>query len=354
MEGSKRSKPQGKDRLSELPDALIFHIFWFIPMFDVVKTSILSKRWRNLWTTAPFLNFEVNEEKEEFRDLVNQCLFRWNGVRILKFRLFYYYGWARDSDIEMWVMFAKEKGVEELDLYEEYFEYCRPYESCLVPQCLYSRSSSLKDLSINACRFRIDVGVDVKWDRLESLLLNEVDVDGDVVNQLLRGSPKLEFFNLSCIDGCEKLNIRSNSLKKLWVCRSIGFSSDLSFDTELRIWAPNLETLKIKGIPWGKCLLENVSSLKHAILGFCGLIFHSWPDCCFDEILFSENGFLSFHDFLADNIVQIIKQVDTVELICCCPEVRFGFLFNYHLWIIIVSMILIMLDKDFIIMLASS
>ncbi|XP_057771471.1 F-box/LRR-repeat protein At3g26922-like isoform X8 [Salvia miltiorrhiza] len=72
------------DRLSELPDSLIFHIFWSLPMTDVVRTTILSKRWKNLWTTALCLNFDNDamnfDDDRELQNFVNRALLRWNGV----------------------------------------------------------------------------------------------------------------------------------------------------------------------------------------------------------------------------------------------------------------------------------
>ncbi|KAL6516276.1 hypothetical protein OROGR_019581 [Orobanche gracilis] len=48
-----------RDRLSELPDSLILEILSLLPMRDMVRTSVLSKRWKDLWITLPFFNFKV-------------------------------------------------------------------------------------------------------------------------------------------------------------------------------------------------------------------------------------------------------------------------------------------------------
>ncbi|KAL8509599.1 hypothetical protein ACS0TY_016721 [Phlomoides rotata] len=56
-----------QDRLSELPDSLIHLILSFLPIRDVVSTTLLSKRWENLWTTVPYLNFSeiIREDEDE-------------------------------------------------------------------------------------------------------------------------------------------------------------------------------------------------------------------------------------------------------------------------------------------------
>ncbi|KAL8485542.1 hypothetical protein ACS0TY_027728 [Phlomoides rotata] len=46
-----------EDRISELRDAILLHILCSINIKEAVQTSILSKRWKNLWTSMPDLNF---------------------------------------------------------------------------------------------------------------------------------------------------------------------------------------------------------------------------------------------------------------------------------------------------------
>ncbi|CAH1414465.1 unnamed protein product [Lactuca virosa] len=47
----------GEDRITDLPDAVLHHIFRLLPIKSIVQTSILSKRWRTLWYTFPDLDF---------------------------------------------------------------------------------------------------------------------------------------------------------------------------------------------------------------------------------------------------------------------------------------------------------
>ncbi|KAF3331518.1 F-box/LRR-repeat protein [Carex littledalei] len=50
-----------RDMLSSLPDSLLHHIMSFMFAQEAVQLCVLSKRWKTLWTTLPFLNFEFNE-----------------------------------------------------------------------------------------------------------------------------------------------------------------------------------------------------------------------------------------------------------------------------------------------------
>ncbi|KAK1385519.1 hypothetical protein POM88_023254 [Heracleum sosnowskyi] len=54
---SNEQQHQGEDRLSNLPDDLIHRILSFTNAQSAVQTSVLSKRWKLIWTTLPYLNF---------------------------------------------------------------------------------------------------------------------------------------------------------------------------------------------------------------------------------------------------------------------------------------------------------
>lgn len=110
-------------RLSELHDSVIHLIFPFMSMEYVVKTTILSKRWKDLWTLVPCLNFqsEASDELElgEFRHFVNRTLILWRGTKIQKFTLYLYmfdFSESSTCDFSLWVRFALEHKVEELYL----------------------------------------------------------------------------------------------------------------------------------------------------------------------------------------------------------------------------------------------
>ena len=60
-----------KDIISNLPDSLLCHILSFLPVRDSVSTSILSSRWRPLWTVVPVLYLDQRELGEELFDESN-------------------------------------------------------------------------------------------------------------------------------------------------------------------------------------------------------------------------------------------------------------------------------------------
>ncbi|KAK4582262.1 hypothetical protein RGQ29_025440 [Quercus rubra] len=87
-----------QDIISSLPNSLLTHILSFLPIRDSVSTSILSSRWRPLWTLVPVLDLNqvglverCSEEKsEKFKFVVVGTLkrlhLRWNVQPSSKYR----------------------------------------------------------------------------------------------------------------------------------------------------------------------------------------------------------------------------------------------------------------------------
>ncbi|XP_057773770.1 putative F-box protein At1g49610 [Salvia miltiorrhiza] len=245
------------DRLSDLPDSLILTILLLLDMRDVVRTSLLSQRWRNLWSTIPCLDFF-----EQTPTIISSVLAQWKGPKILKFCLsFPRYIVGPSSVIDSWLLFAIEKHVGELFLY---FSYWRDVDSngkgryCL-PQPLYSCSSITK-LTLLSCKLRIEDNV--QWNQLKRLEIRYPDgLSGDAMNQVLMGAPRLEELVLCSFEISENFIIQSISLKMLKIETDCVWPQTIV----MRIWAPNLLAFKIDASFHGNCLLD-APSLTHAIL----------------------------------------------------------------------------------------
>lgn len=315
MERPKRCNHE--DLLRELPDVLIFDIFWRLPMTDVVRTSVLSKRWRNFWTTSPFLNFDNRAmlfgDDTKLQNFVNRALSCWNGSSVLKFRFHSDHEIASSmfSDVDLWVNFAQRNGVEELHLHvlcitKSAWPSFDGKEVYCVPPCLYSYSS-LKELSLQSCH--LEINGNVQWNNLESLKINAFRVAPDVIGQILSSTPQLKVFYLTYVDKGGKLSIQSSSLKELSIDKYIMWRDDLFVVTDLRICTPNLETLKIKGLPYRNYFLTDVSSLTRAVFG---------------SVPFGLGHFLQVWLLKAlSQILQSIQHVENVELSDCCTKVWF-------------------------------
>ena len=55
--GQKNARTVDEDRISKLSDDLIHQILSYLDARLAVQTSVLSKRWKLVWKTLPFLNF---------------------------------------------------------------------------------------------------------------------------------------------------------------------------------------------------------------------------------------------------------------------------------------------------------
>ncbi|KAI4973834.1 hypothetical protein ZWY2020_041615 [Hordeum vulgare] len=50
---------EGDDRLSALPDDLLHKVMFFLRAWEVARTYVLSRRWLNLWASAPCVDLWV-------------------------------------------------------------------------------------------------------------------------------------------------------------------------------------------------------------------------------------------------------------------------------------------------------
>lgn len=254
-----------RDRLSELPDSLIFDIFWLLPMRDVVGTTFLSKRWKNLWKEAPCLNFEDAETAEKF---INWVLMAWRGTKVEKLKIDFGIDAGMRSYLysDLWVRFAKEFGALELHVDLGYAEdvfgnYGRDSLEEVAEvlytaiQCLYS-CSSLEKLHLKAYEL-YEPWTSVNWDRLKCLRIDAYRVRSYSVQEAVSGSPNLEALIISFNENLEDLHIKSTSLKHLSVDKFLAYDHEAPHEkSELRISTPNLEILELLGVPYHKCRIE--------------------------------------------------------------------------------------------------
>ncbi|KAL3740125.1 hypothetical protein ACJRO7_021414 [Eucalyptus globulus] len=98
-----------RDLLSALPDAVIHHIFSFLPIRDVVKTSTLSQLWRFAWTTIADLVFD-GESGDPPRKPLDFMLLVGSSFHVNGFE----YEKAHRPKVDLWLRFVAEFHVEDL------------------------------------------------------------------------------------------------------------------------------------------------------------------------------------------------------------------------------------------------
>ena len=185
------------DRISDLPDSLIFHIISFLPTKHAVATSILSTRWKQLWTMVPILDFGD-------KDFVFRVLSLRKPFPVKKFRLVLHHSFDR-SHVRTWVDYAIEHGVQELHLLVKRNITCELPQShslfnfdllvkrnstCELPHSLCS-CGSLEVLELSG-KIVLDCPPSVQLPNLKHLYLKKIKyANDDSFHRLLIGSPNL-------------------------------------------------------------------------------------------------------------------------------------------------------------------
>ncbi|KAK1361495.1 hypothetical protein POM88_045969 [Heracleum sosnowskyi] len=140
----KKVRTEDKDRISKLPDDLIHRVMSLLDTRLAVQTSVLSKRWKYLWTTLPFLSFNGYNEhyKEELRKFIYSKFIshvfsnRNHNSRILNLELCPSNG-LNLRFVKKYVKYAISHDVERLHVISD--RYC--------PLSMF-RSNSLKELKL--------------------------------------------------------------------------------------------------------------------------------------------------------------------------------------------------------------
>ncbi|EOA12630.1 hypothetical protein CARUB_v10027540mg, partial [Capsella rubella] len=68
---TKQARSLKEDRVSKLPDHLICHILSPLPIKEIIKTSLLSTRWRSLWLSVPYLDLNSQNFPHDFNAFVS-------------------------------------------------------------------------------------------------------------------------------------------------------------------------------------------------------------------------------------------------------------------------------------------
>ncbi|KAM5586504.1 FBD-associated F-box protein [Rosa sericea] len=263
------SKPRAgmRDRISALSDALLSHILSFLPTLCAVRTSILSVRWRNMWTSLPNLDFDdVRDsfdvpigpnDKITFTTFVDRVFLYRDSSKIKKLGLKILY--SKDfSRINDWICTAVWRNVVEIDLclscQEEDFQFPQSLFMCKTLKVfkLYSNLRTIKyPPPLPGC-----------FPNLKFLHVEFDYPDPDSLKILSTRCPMLEelaiFGSIEFGAVCD-INVFAPELKKL----RIGVH-DLDGNCNFSINAPKLEYIDIEAACLSSYYLENANGLVTA------------------------------------------------------------------------------------------
>ncbi|KAF2552052.1 hypothetical protein F2Q68_00036329 [Brassica cretica] len=256
MDLKRRSCLRNRDRISELPDALLLQILSFVPTKDAVATSVLSKRWRYLCKMMPRLRFwyERTDDLERFSD--NVCRFLLSHQAPVLQSLHLEVNFERGSTMDIGVLLGVAFGLHVRELELQVYSW-EPYR---FPTSLY-KCRTLETLKLGS-RVLLDVSFPVCLKALRTLSLFDVSYkdDGSVVN-LLSGCSVLENLEVMMFSHPHlgTFTIHVPSLQNLTLI------SDSEDFTVFVINAPHLKYLNLKGlIDEDSCLIENTPEKNSA------------------------------------------------------------------------------------------
>ncbi|KAF9606207.1 hypothetical protein IFM89_023662 [Coptis chinensis] len=236
---------QGIDRLSFLPEGIRDHILSFLPMEDVVKTSILSRQWRHICYSLSDLEFDQQEFENmegkdrnalDFRNFVDRLLISHDRSDIRSFKLITNErvggrdAVLDDIQINAWALFALKHNVRELKLV---------FISELLPLCIFT-CHTLTVLHLQWVNLHFPSMV--FFPSLKTLELRHVYLYGEnLTKNLFLSFPVLECLILVC---CEWFNFNTNtsSPPDLKVLQLVEVEESNS--SNIHISSPNLEEME--------------------------------------------------------------------------------------------------------------
>ncbi|CAN1754559.1 Putative F-box/LRR-repeat protein At5g02930 [Linum perenne] len=303
---------KGIDRISDLPNSILYHILSFVDTKSSVKTCILSRRWRCVWKHVDVLSFSQISFRS-IRDLeqsVDRVLsLRCDGSRVRKVRAEF----VGERSIHPWdrlMKYAASHGVEELFICDH------NAESLDVIASVCSCYQSLKVLELK--QMTVDQNVVRFWSRLElleSLTLTTCRLNFDH-EAFAANFPRLETLKLDHCYYHQDYDFRNSVLK---VTGSKLLSLEIVFPgfSGLEISCPKLQSLSLELNPNHTITPDvssksNLPSLNRANIKFFGN-WHAWFDSTDPKQMQLErcaNLFKILH-----NVQALDLQVETFELL---------------------------------------
>ncbi|KAF3436734.1 hypothetical protein FNV43_RR19481 [Rhamnella rubrinervis] len=218
------------DYINELPDEILVLILCFVSIKEAIRTSLVSRRWKNLWTKVPKLEFFCGHEalKEvlrppnfkmyEYVNLVNQVVKLHDTATLEAFTIRFPLDSNYSHDIDRWVEYAARKQVKKLEL-----DFCMKSRACTV--------LSYRNFLASPAASRL------YW--LKDLYLRGINVYDGVIESLFSNSPFIE--RLSVIDSQFLFIVVVNDAPNLKYLKL----SHCNFLSRFHISAPNLNIIRL-------------------------------------------------------------------------------------------------------------
>ncbi|CAA7017387.1 unnamed protein product [Microthlaspi erraticum] len=274
---------EGEDKISALPDDLLVHILLFVSTEDAVRTMILSKRWRFVWTMLPKLWYpEINDDNTH--KIFTSGLFgRFLGRLFGKQRSIWRF--VEESlqlhkapilellaielgprcpvnvDVEKWIVDAVDRRVRELGLVLNWSS-----KPTSLPTSLYTCDTLVK--LYLSYKILVDVPSPVCLPSLKTLFLQHVVYkDEDSLVRLLSNCPVLTQLG---VDRHHHDNLRNFTIKVpyleylLYDYVELGEVDNQVIGGSLVIDSPALKIISLRDFSEDSCSLEDRPRLEKA------------------------------------------------------------------------------------------
>jgi hypothetical protein len=199
--------------LNDLSQDILLHILSFLPTLESITTSLISKKWKSLWSLVPSLNFSYVHfpiyksfftTRQFFSEFVDRTLILRPHLPLQKFRLEFIYEDRYGCHVDSWVRYAIRNRVSELDLdffIDESFhivesEGRRDYDFPFYAP----RNGKVRVLKL--CRCDLTLPADMEsmnlWS-MKEIFFYQIYMTDDMVLNLLKACPNIEVLKLVLI-----------------------------------------------------------------------------------------------------------------------------------------------------------
>ncbi|XP_010429703.1 PREDICTED: F-box/LRR-repeat protein 13-like [Camelina sativa] len=254
------------DLISDLPDSLLCQVLLKLTTKEVVRTSVLSRRWSNLWKHVPGLDLENRDfpDHNTFVSFVDTFLgFNWESC-LHNFKLNYdcdgnYEPEPEIGLIKRWVNTVVDRKVKHLHVWDD---SNGSWDVMMLPT-IYT-CESLVSLTLCALTLPSPKYVSLPSLKVISLVVMKFSDDALALETLISRCPVLESLSIgrSFDDNIEVLRVCSHSL--LSFTHIADGSEDLDEDLVVIVDAPRLKFLKLSDGRVASFILKNPSSLVKA------------------------------------------------------------------------------------------
>ncbi|GAB2300034.1 hypothetical protein Dimus_034076 [Dionaea muscipula] len=278
----KSREQQEEDRLSSLPDSILEHILSFLPILDGVRSTILARRFRNLWFSLHTLDIYighftdlsdsprmVQESWFWFSRFVNRVLILHRRPTLEKFVFDLSEYLARLSeadsdydnkllsramdDVAGWILAAIHREPKFLHLS---LGWISKWDGYILPPCVWSCKAV--ELVLDSCRIISSNLTGIQMGSLRILTMYDVGMSDEILEQIICGCPVLEYL---IINKCSvnRVCFDAPSIRKLKLVDEDGADDNYHVD------CPNLVSFELSGCATDINLV-NLSSVKYADL----------------------------------------------------------------------------------------